>query len=247
LTARGLVDCALTYERDQGAYRSCRWTSSETTTEDAYIGCGELVRLGTLFLDRFVLCGPETLGVEDEVAAFQALAADPDAVFFSRHDGSATHCKENEIWAAAGLGTSLALWRSDDYREESKPVAMRYERRQVFPVDALRLVRRAALLSCWAKRAQANELRAYTLIDYGTWCKVSAAGEAPNLRVCVDGGHRLVNPCCILTRPSHPCIPVMRAFLASDALQRSVDGFRPAGVQLFRSVGDGGLPGLCPL
>ena len=93
--------------------------------------------------------------------AFRAIAA-AGAAFFSRGDRSGTHAKELAVWSAAGLAPDRdAAW-----------------------YHSLGLGTREVLLA-------ANEKRAYTLTDRGTWLALQA--KLPELRVIFGGDNPRAN------------------------------------------------------
>lgn len=117
---------------------------ADERTEEAYIARGQLIRLGCIFNDHFVVVGPTSSpiagGYRREADSFAAIARS-SATFLSRDDGSATNSKELKIWSEAGV--EIARWRAGGFGVSARPsgVKMRYERRQIFPEDALLLVR----------------------------------------------------------------------------------------------------------
>lgn len=75
--------------------------------EDAFVEAGHgLIRYDVMYND-FVILGPsdDPAGVAGMTSADDALSmiADAGASFISRGDGSGTHTKENDIWAALGI------------------------------------------------------------------------------------------------------------------------------------------------
>jgi len=116
-------------------------------------------RYAVMFND-FVLVGPiddpaRIRGSELAASALETIAA-TGASFASRGDNSGTHIKEQDLWAAAGLGTPTdASW-----------------------YQALGQGMGATLIF-------ANEARAYTLADRGTY--LSMRDRLPNLEIMTGG------------------------------------------------------------
>ncbi|KAJ5981602.1 hypothetical protein N7522_013535 [Penicillium canescens] len=83
----GYVDIALTYEREQ---------------EEIAVSEGWAKNGGCIFHDQFCLVGPEhdPANVKDAMSIEEAFdrIAKTRSIFHSRDDGSATMCKEHDIW-----------------------------------------------------------------------------------------------------------------------------------------------------
>lgn len=84
---KGYVDIALTYEREQ---------------EEIAVSEGWAENAGCMFHDHFTLVGPEhdpanARGAKSIEEAFDYIASS-QSLFHSRNDGSATMCREREIW-----------------------------------------------------------------------------------------------------------------------------------------------------
>ena len=134
--------------------------------EEAFLAAGHAKQRHEIMYNDFVLVGPASdpaqAGVGKSAAdAFRAIAA-ARATFFSRGDRSGTHSKELAIWSAAGLAPDKdAGW-----------------------YQSLGLGTREVLLA-------ANEKKAYTLTDRGTWLAIRA--KLPDLRIVFGGDHPQAN------------------------------------------------------
>ncbi len=135
--------------------------------EEEFLKAGHARARYEIMRNDFVLVGPagDPAGAaagKSAADAFRAIAA-ARAVFFSRGDKSGTHAKELAIWAAAGLEpTKNDGW----YRALGQGI-------------------REVLLA-------ANEKRAYTLTDRGTWLSLQA--KLPELRIVFGGDSLQANP-----------------------------------------------------
>lgn len=183
----------------------------EPEWEDIGIAEGWAERVTLAFNDRFMLVGPASnpagvgLGADikmamRDVATYGAdLQGGHQALFHTRGDGSATHYKELQLWGLCGVDLAHAgLWR---------------QRIALTPYEAL-------------KRADADG--AYTITDRATFCTVVEDGAASNLRVFVEDGKHLANPCAALINVKAPVNQLAREFahwLASGEAQGIIEDF----------------------
>ncbi len=134
--------------------------------EDEFLAAGHARRRHEFMFNDFVLAGPandpaRAAQAKSAAEAFRAIA-DAGATFFSRGDRSGTHAKELAVWSAAGLTPNAkSAW-----------------------YHSLGQGTRAVLLA-------ANEKRAYTLTDRGTWLALQA--KLPELRVTFGGENPRAN------------------------------------------------------
>ncbi|KAK6429326.1 hypothetical protein LTR95_014523, partial [Oleoguttula sp. CCFEE 5521] len=168
----GLVDIALTYEPDNEdlAMRE-RWAR----------------RVGGVFNDHFVIAGPvadpaklarsrnDTHRLNEADAALRSLVHAGQAgkaLWHSRGDGSATFTKERELFATAGVDgvTRTANWL------HTHP------------------------LTPYAALERANKEGAYLLTDRATFLTAQQHDVIGGLRVFVEGGQKLLNPCAAMVR-----------------------------------------------
>ena len=180
--------------------------------EDEFIAAGHAKQRYEIMHNDFVLVGPaddpaRAGGSQSAADVFRAVAA-ARAVFFSRGDKSGTHTKELAIWSAAGLAPDKdAGW-----------------------YHSLGLGTREVLLA-------ANEKRAYTLTDRGTWLALQA--KLPELRVIFGGDNprankdpELINRYAVIAVDSaaHPGVngalaERFAAWLQSPEIQRKIGQF----------------------
>jgi len=174
-------------------------------------------RVGVMYND-FVIIGPTSdsagiKGIMNVTEAFMKVAesgAEGKAVFISRADKSGTNLLELKIWAQAGMypSNSTCVW----YWEAGAGMG-----------TVLRM---------------ANEKRAYTLTDRGTW--LSFKSQLTNLAVLVENDEILLNPYgAIPVNPErHPQSNFRMAvsfvkFLISEEGQKLIADFKKEGGTLF--------------
>jgi len=175
--ATGHADIALTYERDQ---------------EHDFIAKHEGKDVGCIFNGHWAIVGPKgskvTQGKGEEAAktALKEISEDNSINFLSRDDGSATHCKELELWQLAGV------------IPDSHPMfkEARYKRHQVFPQETLRL---------------ADELNAFLIVEWGSW--LSFRNSLKNTQIYVVGGKTLLNPCHCMVVAKNASVSHIKHFL----------------------------------
>ncbi len=136
--------------------------------EKQYIEQGYLVDGGIFAYNYFVIVGPKDdpagMKGKDPIEAMRAIyqaGEEERAVFVSRGDNSGTHVKEMAMWSAAGLDPRGRPWYLEAGAGMSQTLMI------------------------------ANEKRAYTLSDIGTYLKfMEQLGE---LKVLADKGEALIN------------------------------------------------------
>ena len=139
--------------------------------EREYIEKGVLEQHRIIAYNFFVIVGPrdDPAGVrsaKNAVEAFRKIyvaGEEGKATFVSRGDNSGTHVKEMSIWKLAGLNPRGRPW----YRESGAGMAQTL--------------------------VMANELRAYTLSDIGTYLKLKKDGKLPNLEILYANDTELIN------------------------------------------------------
>ena len=140
-------------------------------------GWGRVVGEGPVFWDHFVLVGPrgngaglggKGLGIREAIARIAKAGGKGEGVkFLSRGDGSATFTKERQFWRDVAVDVETVDW---------------VETHAVPPLKAL---------------IKAEEVDAYMLSDRSTYLTAKRDGVIPNLRVYVEGGKDLLNPCSV--------------------------------------------------
>ncbi|KAJ5923256.1 hypothetical protein N7454_008501 [Penicillium verhagenii] len=210
---KGYIDIALTYEREQEEI-----SVSEGWAEDA----------GCIFHDHFTLVGPK----HDPANARQAKSieeafdriASTQSLFYSRNDGSATMCKEREIWRRC----HRRPW--DEKSNSSKW----YIKTSYNPADAVSF---------------ATASGAYILMDRSTLLKQVSRHTVANWAVFFEPTgpfHPLMNSCYALHAPlgsSRDCEEIIK-FIEYLKSRRGQDiiasyGVDKVGVPLFASVDQG--------
>ncbi|OQN99956.1 hypothetical protein B0A48_14161 [Cryoendolithus antarcticus] len=167
-----IVDIAMTYEPDN---------------EDLAIREGWARRVGRVFNDHFVIAGPlaDPAGLAPSqsnkpgdimlIAALQRLAHAGHAgkaIWHSRGDGSATFTKERELFAAADVASAMSN------------------------VDWVH----THTLTPYAALQRANTDGAYLLTDRATFLTAQQHDTIGGLRVFIEGGQQLLNPCAAMVR-----------------------------------------------
>jgi len=171
-------------------------------------GWGRVV-VGPVFWDHFVLVGPVAdpagLGGKGELTVREALEVigkgGEGVKFFSRGDGSATFTKEQVFFGEDEAGGC------------AKGIV------QTFAVPP------------YAALVKTEEGGAYALTDRGTFLTAKRDGAIPNMRVFVEGGEDLLNPCSALVNTKVPDSPTQRLavrfaeWLAEDTAQTLCRGY----------------------
>lgn len=175
---------------------------------------GYFVNRHDVMYNDFVIVGPphDPAGIKGLKSATEAfkLINDRKALFVSRGDNSGTHKKERKIWKTAGISPRGNKW----YLEVGQGMG-----------KTLRI---------------ANEKRAYTLTDRGTWLALKDR-ERFDLKIMVEGDPILFNQYGVMAvNPKrHPHVKYKEAmefinFLISEKGQAAIANFRDAhGNQLF--------------
>lgn len=149
----------------------------EPENEEISIEEGWATRPCRAFNDHFVLVGPNVeIDNSSIAAALRDIAGRRDRsgigrrplLFHTRGDGSATFSRERMLWKAAGVQAEGEEW------VETYPLT---------PYDAL---------------VKAQEAEAFLLTDRATFLTAKEDQRIPSLRVHVEGGEQLLNPCSAL-------------------------------------------------
>ena len=186
----------------------------EPEWEGIGIAEGWAERVTMAFHDRFILVGPVfnpanvSAGADVKVAMREiatygerasAAAAHQKPLFHSRGDSSATHYKELQLWGLCGMDLAYAgPWR---------------QRISLTPYEALR---------------RADQDGAYAITDRATFLTAAKDGVVSNLRVYVEDGKHLINPCAALINLKAPVNRLAREFaqwLASEEAQEIIEDF----------------------
>jgi tungstate transport system substrate-binding protein len=185
----------------------------------------------------FVLLGPagDPAGIKEEVNAAVALSiiAKAKAMFISRGDDSGTHTKEQVLWAASGV----------QLLETRQTIIKKGKQRAI-------ISRRPADSDSWYVSigqgmgkviTYADEKRAYTLADRGTYIKYKF-GKSPaiELDVLSEGDAKLANPYGIIpvNPKKHPHVQYAMAmefvnWVTGARGQKLIGDYRLEGKRLF--------------
>lgn len=189
-------------------------------SEDLLVAEGWGVDRKNVMYNDFVLVGPAAdpagiAGGKDAPKALQEIG-EQGAIFLSRGDDSGTHKAEQRLWRAAGVDPIQADFKG--YRQLGSGMG--------------------------ATLNTAAAMKAYTLVDRGTWLSF---GNRQDLVVLVEGDSRLFNPYgVILVNPdrhahvNHVGAKGFAEWLTSPEGQAAIRNFQVAGQPLFRPNADPG-------
>jgi ABC-type tungstate transport system permease subunit len=183
----------------------------EPEWEDIGISEGWAERVTLAFHDRFILVGPASnpanvspgadikMAMRDIATHGENSTGADQILFHSRGDGSATNYKELQLWGLCGVDLAhVRSWR---------------RRIPLTPYKALE---------------KADRDSAYAITDRATFLTVLENGVASNLRVYVEDGKHLVNPCAALINLKAPVNRLAREFahwLATNEAQDIIENF----------------------
>mgnify|MGYP000159064452 CR=1 FL=1 len=139
--------------------------------EQKYINNGLLVDGRIIAYNYFIIVGPRgdpanIKGLTSPIEAFKKIyeaGVKGKALFISRGDNSGTHVRELAIWRRAGLNPKGQKWYIESGTGMSKTLLI------------------------------ANEKKAYTLSDIGTFLKLKGEGVLNELEILVGKGEELIN------------------------------------------------------
>jgi len=185
----------------------------------------------------FVLIGSENdpagiKGMKDSGEALKKIAA-AKVSFISRGDDSGTHTKEQHLWDATGLKLVRLTQKIIKKGKEKQVVSKRPENSDGWYLSIGQGMGKTI--------TYADEKRAYTLADRGTFIKYKY-GKTPavDLSVLCEGDPMLVNPYTIIpvSPKKHPHVKHALAlqfvqWIISTKGQKLINDYRLAGQQLF--------------
>lgn len=139
--------------------------------EREYIDRGVLVYGHIIAYNYFVIVGPRDdpagiRGLSNPISAFKRIyraGVTGKALFVSRGDNSGTHVRELCLWRKSGLNPKGQKWYIESGTGMAKTLLI------------------------------ANEKKAYTLSDIGTFLKLKCEGVLSELEILVSGGEDLIN------------------------------------------------------
>ncbi len=133
--------------------------------EEDFVKEGFGVKRVPVMYNDFVIVGPkDTIAKNDDIAMTFTTIQDKKLPFISRGDNSGTHTKENNIWKQVKLDPT----KNPNYEQSGQGMG--------------------------ATLSMADEKKAYTLTDRGTWLKISTdANVKMELVVVCEGSKSLFN------------------------------------------------------
>lgn len=205
--------------------------------EEKFIADGYGTRRYAVMHNDFVLLGPanDPAGIRDQKNAAEALKriAYAGALFVSRGDDSGTHTKEQALWKATGLTLDV---KESTIVKKGKPITVRFMQ----PAGSEKWY--FSIGQGMGKTITfADEKRAYTLADRGTYIKYKYGRRAGlDLEVLCEGDLLLNNPYGVIpvNPQKHPHVQYDLAkqfaeWLVSPKGQSLILNYRLLGKQLF--------------
>jgi len=205
--------------------------------EEKFVNNGYGTRRYAVMHNDFVILGPpddpaKIKGVDSAASALKNIAVS-NALFVSRGDDSGTHTKEQELWKSSGLALG----------NETQTIVKKGKKRQIrfFHPKALG-PRYLSIGQGMGKTITfADEKRAYTLADRGTYIKYKLGRDIGiDLDVLFQGDPGLANPYGIIpvNPQKHPHVRYDLAeefvhWLVSERGQSVIRNYRLLGKQLF--------------
>lgn len=194
LLKKRIIDIALVYEPEQIAQAvSQGWATHRTL----------------IFNDHFIIVGPRNnpahlLPTDSPVQAFTKIAKtgqqlttnNPQGLFFSRDDNSATNVKEFQLWGLA----------------------------HIVPMPSETGWYRQAPISTQAALLNADRDGLYTLTDRGSW--ITNRTKIKNSVIYIQGGKLLQNPCvALLGKNPSPLAVSFLQYLTSSRAQKLIANY----------------------
>ena len=207
------------------------------TREYKFVNNGYGTRRYAVMHNDFVILGPpddpaKIKGVDNAASALKNIAIS-DALFISRGDDSGTHTKEQELWKSSGLVLG----------NETYTIMKKGKRREVRFLHPKQLGQRYLSIGQGMGKTItfADEKRAYTLADRGTYLKYKLGRDAGiDLDVLFQGDPILANPYGVIpiNPQKHPHVRYDLAeefvqWLVSERGQSVIRNYRLLGKQLF--------------
>ena len=205
--------------------------------EEAFVKNGFGTRRFPVMHNDFVLLGPadDKAGIREEKNAANALSiiAKKRFLFISRGDDSGTHTKEQALWAASGVALVETSQRIVKKGKEKIITSNRPAASENWYISIGQGMGKVI--------TYADEKRAYTLADRGTYIKYRF-GKSPavELDILVEGDANMTNPYGIIpvSPKKHPHVQYEMAmqfvnWLTGSRGQKLIADYRLEGKQLF--------------
>lgn len=183
------------------------------SAEDEFVSSGFGINRKDVMYNEFFLVGPKAdpagvLATKTAVDAFKKIAEEK-ATFISRGDKSGTNTKELSVWKKAGLAPN---GKTDSWYVEASQ-------------------------GMGATLTMADEMKAYTLVDSGTWF---AYMDKVGLQIVSQGDTALANPYGVIEiNPEkypnihHNAAAAFSEFITSTEGQKIIKDYTKNGQQLF--------------
>ena len=205
--------------------------------EDKFVAEGYGTKRYAVMHNDFVVIGPQDdpAGVGKTADVYEGLgriAADK-AEFISRGDDSGTHTKEQFLWEKSGI---KVVSNKREIVKKGEKMAVEF----LEPADSADWYRSIGQ-GMGKTLTYADEKRAYTMTDRGTYIKYKYGKTPPiDLEIVSEGSEALANPYGVIPvnpeKSAHVNLDLAESFatwLTSEQGQKLIDGYRLHDKQLF--------------
>ena len=205
--------------------------------EDKFVAEGYGTKRYAVMHNDFVVIGPQDdpAGVGKTADVYEGLgriAADK-AEFISRGDDSGTHTKEQFLWEKSGV---KVVSNKREIVKKGEKMAVEF----LEPADSADWYRSIGQ-GMGKTLTYADEKRAYTMTDRGTYIKYKYGKTPPiDLEIVSEGSEALANPYGVIpvnpekfAHVNHDLAESFATWLTSEQGQKLIDGYRLHDKQLF--------------
>jgi tungstate transport system substrate-binding protein len=205
--------------------------------EDKFVAEGYGTKRYAVMHNDFVVIGPQDdpAGVGKTADVYEGLrriAADK-AEFISRGDDSGTHTKEQFLWERSGV---KVVSNKREIVKKGEKMAVEF----LEPADSADWYRSIGQ-GMGKTLTYADEKRAYTMTDRGTYIKYKYGKTPPiDLEIVSEGSEALANPYGVIpvnpekfAHVNHDLAESFATWLTSEQGQKLIDGYRLHDKQLF--------------
>lgn len=205
--------------------------------EDKFVAEGYGTKRYAVMHNDFVVIGPQDdpAGVDktaDVLEGLRRIAADK-AEFISRGDDSGTHTKEQFLWEKSGV---KVVSNKREIVKKGEKMAVEF----LEPADSADWYRSIGQ-GMGKTLTYADEKRAYTMTDRGTYIKYKYGKTPPiDLEIVSEGSEALANPYGVIpvnpekfAHVNHDLAESFARWLTSEQGQKLIDGYRLHDKQLF--------------